>query len=104
MNKDINALSMFSGGGIGETYFENIGIHVKVANELLPDRARFYEYTHPKAKMICGDISEEEIFCKVMKIAKKNSVKFLLATPPCQGMSTLAVSYTHLTLPTKRIV
>lgn len=89
MKKGINALSMFSGGGIGETYFEDIGIHVKVANELLPERARFYEYTHPNTKMICGDISKDEIYSQVIRMARENDVKFLLATPPCQGMSTL---------------
>ena len=89
MGKYINALSMFSGGGIGETYFEEIGIHVKVANELLPERAQFYQYTHPNTEMICGDISELEIYQKVIDRAKENKVSFLLATPPCQGMSTL---------------
>lgn len=89
MEQSINALSMFSGGGIGETYFESIGIHVKVANELLQERANFYTYTHPQTTMICGDISKPAIFERVMKEAKKESIKFLLATPPCQGMSTL---------------
>lgn len=85
----INALSLFSGGGIAETYFEEIGIHVKVANELLPERAEFYKQTHPYTDMVCGDISDSEIFEKVINKAKQQNVKFLLATPPCQGMSTL---------------
>lgn len=85
----IVGLSMFSGGGIAETYFENIGIHIAVANELVPDRAKFYQYTHPKTQMICGDISDDSIFNKVMELAEKENARFLLATPPCQGMSTL---------------
>lgn len=89
MKNGINALSLFSGGGIAETYFEEIGIHVKVANELLPERAEFYRNTHPKTQMICGDISDKLIYRKVVDLAKKHNVKFLLATPPCQGMSTL---------------
>lgn len=89
MKKDIDALSMFSGGGIGETYFEEIGIHVKVANELLPERADFYKHTHPQTEMICGDVSKPDVFKHVIDEAKKFNVKFLLATPPCQGMSTL---------------
>lgn len=40
--KRIKAMSMFSGGGIAETYFEEVGIDVLVANELLPERAQFY--------------------------------------------------------------
>ncbi len=89
MNNSISALSMFSGGGIAETYFEEIGIHVAVANEIVPERADFYKYTHPETNMICGDITNDNIFSKVMDCAKNNNVKFLLATPPCQGMSTL---------------
>lgn len=89
MKKPIIALSMFSGGGIAETYFEEVGIHVAVANELIKERAEFYSYTHPKTKMICGDISKQEIFENVMKKAEEAKIRFLLATPPCQGMSTL---------------
>lgn len=87
--KCINALSLFSGGGIAETYFEEIGIHVKIANELLPKRADFYRSTHPYTDMICGDIADESIYRQVINKAKQEHVKFVIATPPCQGMSTL---------------
>lgn len=89
MDKKIIGLSMFSGGGIAETYFEEIGIHIAVANELLPERAKFYSHTHPTTNMICGDISDENVFETVMENAEKENIRFLLATPPCQGMSTL---------------
>ena len=87
--KSIVGLSMFSGGGIAETYFEQIGIHIAVANELLPERAKFYRHTHPQTEMIQGDITQKEIFRQVMNRAKEEKIEFLLATPPCQGMSTL---------------
>lgn len=87
--KEVNALSMFSGGGIAETYFGDIGIRVKVANELLPKRAAFYRATHPESDMVCGDIQSERVFDAVMTKAKACRAEFLLATPPCQGMSTL---------------
>ena len=89
MDKNITGLSMFSGGGIAETYFEDIGIHIAVANELVPERAQFYSHTHPGTEMICGDISDESVFETVMEVAEKAETHFLLATPPCQGMSTL---------------
>ena len=88
MNKLIG-LSMFAGGGIAETYFEQIGIHIAIANELLPERASFYQYTHPNTRMICGDIADDKVFSDVMNAAKEARVEFLMATPPCQGMSTL---------------
>lgn len=43
-----NALSLFSSAGVAETYFEKHGIHVKVAAELLPERASFYRHLYPK--------------------------------------------------------
>lgn len=89
MASSINALSLFSGGGIAETYFGRVGICVKVANEILPERAEFYRETHPEADMVCGDISDEVVFERVMKKAKSAKAQFLIATPPCQGMSTL---------------
>lgn len=89
MDKKMIGLSMFSGGGIAETYFEEIGIHIAVANELVPERAKFYSHTHPTTTMICGDISDETVFETVMDAAEKEKTRFLLATPPCQGMSTL---------------
>ena len=85
----INGASLFSSSGIGEFYLVKAGINITVANELLPKRAELYSYFYPKADMICGDITKEEIFKKVNASIKKNKCKLLIATPPCQGMSTL---------------
>jgi DNA (cytosine-5)-methyltransferase 1 len=83
----MNGLSLFANVGIAETYLDELGFKVKVANELLPARAEFYRHSHPDCNMICGDITNSEIFESVIAQAKKNNVKFILATPPCQGMS-----------------
>lgn len=89
MKKPVVGLSLFSGGGIAETYFEDIGIHIAVANELVPARAEFYRHMHPNTEMVCGDITDSLVFSTVMQKAKEAKATFLLATPPCQGMSTL---------------
>ncbi|ATG97818.1 modification methylase [Mesoplasma lactucae ATCC 49193] len=81
--------SMFSSAGIAETYFDEIGIDIKVANELLSKRAALYSFFHPETEMICGDITDEQVFKKFDEQVKKNDCKFLIATPPCQGMSTM---------------
>ncbi len=83
-----SALSMFSSAGVAETYFIKHGIHVKVASELLPERAAFYRHLYPETIMIQGDITNEEIFNKVIAAAQEAKCNFLIATPPCQGMST----------------
>lgn len=86
-NKKIKALSMFSNVGIAETCFEELGIDVVVANEIIGERARFYKHLYPKTDMICGDITNEEIFAAVEERAKEEKVNLIIATPPCQGMS-----------------
>lgn len=85
--KPLRALSMFSNVGLAETYFEECGVDVKVANELLPERSRFYSHLYPKVNMINGDITDSETFEKVMSAAENAKVDFIMATPPCQGMS-----------------
>lgn len=85
----IKGISMFSSGGIAETYLEDIGIEILLANELIEERANFYKYLYPKSKMITGDILNKNIFNEFISEAKKIKPKFLIATPPCQGMSSL---------------
>lgn len=85
--KPINAVSLFANVGLAETYFREVGVNVVVANELLEERARFYSHLYPSVNMIVGDITDESIFEKIVKESKKKDVEFLIATPPCQGMS-----------------
>ena len=83
----LNGLSLFANVGVAETYLKEIGIDIKVANELEPKRAEFYSYLYPETNMIIGDITRKEIQEKIIEASKKNKVDFLIATPPCQGMS-----------------
>ena len=84
---NIKALSLFANVGIAETYLSDLGIDVVVANELLEERARFYSHLYPNVDMIVGDITSRETYNTILNHAIKNNVDFLLATPPCQGMS-----------------
>jgi DNA (cytosine-5)-methyltransferase 1 len=83
----MKCLSLFANVGIGETYFKDVGIDVVVANEFLEDRAEFYQELHPGSKMICGDITHSDVFDSVVLESKTAGVDFIMATPPCQGMS-----------------
>ena len=87
----IKGASMFSGGGIAETYFKKAGIDIVVANELIPKRGKFYQDMYPDSKMIIGDITDSDIKKKFMDLIE-DDVKFLIATPPCQGVSTLGLN------------
>lgn len=86
-DKKIKGVSLFSNVGISETYFYKHNIEIIAANELLEKRCVFYSFLYPKVKMICGDITDKKIFKKLVNIYKKNNCSFLIATPPCQGMS-----------------
>ena len=83
----IKALSLFSNVGMAETYLEELGVEVVVANELLPERGMFYKHLYPTTNMIVGDITDDVVFNKVVGAAIDAGVQMVLATPPCQGMS-----------------
>jgi DNA (cytosine-5)-methyltransferase 1 len=85
INRRLQGLSLFAGAGIGETYLPESGIHIVVANELLPKRAELYKKLNPSTKMICGDITDEAVFDEIIKASK--GIDFIIASPPCQGMS-----------------
>lgn len=83
-----NALSLFSSAGVAETYFDQHGVTVKTACELLPERVKIYRHLYPTVDMVEGDITDSRVFNRVITSAKENECNFLIATPPCQGMST----------------
>ena len=85
--KSINAISLFANVGIAETYLDSLGVKVKVANELVKERADFYRHLYPSVNMVTGDITDSDTFENLINLAEKNKVDFLFATPPCQGMS-----------------
>lgn len=86
--KMINAISLFSNVGIAEAYYKQIGINVKIANEIDCKRANFYKHIYPDVNMIVGDITKENIKKEIINNAANYNIDLIMATPPCQGMST----------------
>lgn len=86
INKRLTGISLFASAGIGETYFKDVGIDIKVANELLEKRANLYRAINPETTVVCGDITKDDVFSEIISSCPKE-VDFLLASPPCQGMS-----------------
>lgn len=84
----MKALSLFANIGVAEAYLKEIGVDVKVANELIKRRADLYSAIYPDTEMICGDITDKNIFNKILDESLKNEIEVIMATPPCQGMST----------------
>lgn len=82
-------LSLFSNIGVAEAYLKEMGIDVVVANEIIERRAILYSKIYPDTHMICGDITNNNIFNKIIEESKDLAVNVIMATPPCQGMSTV---------------
>ena len=83
----LNGLSLFSNVGIAEAYLKDVGIDIVLANEIDDKRARFYQEVYSDAHMICGDVTDPIVREEIVKEAKEKHVDFIIATPPCQGMS-----------------
>ena len=83
----LRGISLFANVGIAEACLENLGVDIRIANELLPERARFYQEVYPKSHMICGDITDDAVREELVKEAIAKNINFVMATPPCQGMS-----------------
>lgn len=81
-------LSLFANIGIAEAYLENIGFDIAVANELIERRALLYSKIYPRTKMICGDINNQDVYDAILKESLEKNIDIIMATPPCQGMST----------------
>ena len=84
----MKGISLFASGGIGELFFDQIGLEIVCANELIPKRASVYKHFYPSVDMIVGDIRSPEIKDKILSYVS-DKIEFLIATPPCQGLSTL---------------
>lgn len=83
----LRGLSLFANVGIAEAYFEELGIDIKIANEIDPKRAKFYQDVYPNTHMVCGDITDDKLREQLVNESLSHKINFIIATPPCQGMS-----------------
>jgi DNA (cytosine-5)-methyltransferase 1 len=83
----VNGISLFSNVGISETYLGDSEFNIVGANEILPDRAHFYQDQYPNSNMVCGDFSDPLIRDKLYDLYKDNDCEFIISTPPCQGIT-----------------
>ncbi|MBU1094571.1 MAG: DNA cytosine methyltransferase [Firmicutes bacterium] len=81
-------LSLFANIGVAEAFFEDIGIDVVLANEIVERRAKLYQEIYPKTEMKIGDITSTAIQEYLIARSNELGVNVIMATPPCQGMST----------------
>src|SRR5699024_5117459 len=58
-----------------------------LANEIVEERAEFYKELYPNTEMVTGDITDDRVRDYIIKQSIEYGVNFIIATPPCQGMS-----------------
>ncbi len=85
----LKGLSLFSSAGIAEMNLYKCGIDILLANELLPIRCQVHKFWHPKAKVLCGDITSPNVKEDIIQQSLACGIDFILATPPCQGASLI---------------
>jgi len=83
----MRAISLFANVGIAELFLKQVGVEVKIANEIDPIRSRFYSEIYPETKMIIGDFTDKKINEVLINLSKEEMIDTVIATPPCQGMS-----------------
>lgn len=88
-NKGLRAVSLFCSSGIGDLGLQANGVQTVVANELLPDRMKLFLHNHTEAKGFCGDIWDlKDDIISYYKETYNDNPFLVIATPPCQGMSS----------------
>lgn len=85
----LNAISLFSSSGIGDLGLAANNIKTIIACELLSERAQLFTHNFPDTKMFQGDIWQlSDDIITYYKNNFKQPPFLIIATPPCQGMSS----------------
>jgi len=81
----VRAISLFSGGGIGDSGLRDVGIEVTSSLEIVPDRVRLSSHLNPETAAVVGDIRDSAV--RESLVTHSSGIDLLIMTPPCQGVS-----------------
>jgi DNA (cytosine-5)-methyltransferase 1 len=90
MNKTFSYVSLFSGGGVGNFAFKELGYRCFLTSELIERRLNVQKANNiceKQSDYITGDIKDPNIKQIIEKSLKNKKIDLIVATPPCQGMS-----------------
>lgn len=84
------AVSLFSSAGIGDLGLLANGLDIIASSELIEQRHNLYRANFPSAQCFTGDLLEhkQQLIDYVVRQMNGEPLFLLMATPPCQGMST----------------
>jgi DNA-cytosine methyltransferase len=83
-----NILDIFSGAGgfsLGFDRYDNY--ETLIACDFDQKALYTFEKNFPKAKTICGDLTNSEVKNKIVQMAYENQINMIIGGPPCQGFS-----------------
>jgi len=83
----MKATNLFACAGVCEYYMADIGVDVILASELEPTRAKLHHGIYPDCTMIIGDIRSSVVQEQLAKIANREKVEILMASPKCQQIT-----------------
>lgn len=82
VKKEITGVSLFTGAGGMDVGFENAGVKVVFANEIVKDIADTYNANHAPGVMVHADINTV-----LDQLDQYQGVDLVFVGPPCQGFS-----------------
>ena len=85
---EFRILDLFCGaGGMSYGMHQNRYFSTKVALDIDDKLAQTFKKNIPNSELIIGDIQNEDIKKKIIRLSKKNNVNMIVGGPPCQGFS-----------------
>lgn len=87
MNTKLNAIDLFSGCGGLSKGFIDAGFNIIVGVDNDQAALNTFVKNHSGAVALNADLSKEETFKEIKKIAGKRKIDVIIAGPPCQGFS-----------------
>lgn len=87
--QELLAVSLFSGAGLSDAGYEQAGFRFVVQADLHEDRATIGQRNFPSSTWVVGDLRQtgEQVVRAYTRVTD-NRPALLVATPPCQGMSS----------------
>ena len=82
ISNGLSAVSLFSGAGGMDVGFENAGVKIVFANELMKEAAQTYKLNHSPEVMVNDDINNI-----LDRLSDYEGVDLVFGGPPCQGFS-----------------